>query len=99
MVLRVDEAVGRSSHRTPLAWIPRRNSDGLEDVELTYDTGLHLWRGDLRYKLDSDNSYSVWLEEREGILLDASPTAQPTDEPIVGRRVTYADRIPSVLDI
>jgi len=92
MVIHLDEAV-RFAPEIPRAWVPQRDSDGLEDVELKYEASSKLWRGEVRYKLNSTREYSVWLEEREGILIDSSPGASPRDDPVLGSRVTYADRV------
>jgi hypothetical protein len=90
-LVRIDESVGSGSQA---AWVPRRDSKGFELAELIYDESSHSWLSERTYQLSGRSRYSAYLEERDPILVDKGPSATPTDVPVLGDRVVYADRIP-----
>ncbi len=94
MVVRVDKA-RRTASRGVDVWEPLKPSDKahVEEVELEYDPASRRWSVEAHYDLPAGGEYSAYLEEREGILVDSSPTAPAIQPPKPARRVIYADRI------
>jgi hypothetical protein len=94
LVLRIDQAVPGPTAQSAPAWIPLRDRQDREEIDLPYNAGQRLWtETELRYRLEAGRVYSAYLEEREGIVVDASPYADQDGGPKKAERIVYADRI------
>lgn len=97
MVLRVDRAHGNPREGT--AWLPVLDKGGREVTELAYADGLWTLPRSQQplYELEDDVLYSVYLEERQVVMVDGE---EPTDntyprQPSVccSERLVYVNRL------
>jgi hypothetical protein len=95
MIMRIDKTTAGDGGGAPRVWEPLMSADQdqLEEVALDYQWDSRRWFVEREYELPRGYEYSAYLEEREGILIDASQTALRDDKPIASQRVIYADRI------
>ncbi|MNC64519.1 hypothetical protein D3C75_1147330 [compost metagenome] len=97
MLLRVDRAHGDPHQGT--AWLPVLDNTGREVTELAYEDGLWTLPRSRQplYELEDDALYSVYLEERQLVIVDGD---EPTDDHYPRRpsercseRLVYVDRL------
>lgn len=97
MLLRVDRAHGDPHQGT--AWLPVLDNTGREVTELAYEDGIWTLPRSQQplYELEDDALYSVYLEERQLVIVDGD---EPTDDHYPHRpnerwseRLVYVDRL------
>ena len=105
IVMRVDESRSEESGAymdTAPVWIPIRNEDAEEEIPLEYADGRWLLPKNkpLSYKFETGVKYSIYLEERQVVLLDKEPMPPPGGKVFpyppdsqIGERVVYVDRV------